>query len=85
MSNASSKTANIMISTKVSVINSFYKSVQEWKYLMKSTSSECTGKGEVSKLCTGKFSVLSLFDEVRRENEHTKPIFLRKNVQKLLQ
>lgn len=52
---------------------------------MKSTSSECTGKGEVLKLCMEKFSVLSLFDEVRREKEHTKPIFLRKNVQKLLQ
>lgn len=52
---------------------------------MKSNSSECTGKGEVLKLCMEKFSVLSLFDEVRREKVHTKPIFLRKNVQKLLQ
>lgn len=62
------------------MINSFYKAVQEWKYLMKSTSSECTDKGEVLKLCMEKFSVLSLFDEVRREKEQTEIISLRKNV-----
>jgi len=55
-----------MISPKVSVINSFYKSLQEWKYLMKSTGSEHIDKGEILKLCVEKFRVLDLYGEVRR-------------------
>lgn len=69
-----------MISPKVSVINNFYKSVQERKYLMKSASSEHIDKGEILKVCIEKFSALGLYDEVRRENEQIEIIFLRKNV-----
>lgn len=69
-----------MISPKVSVINSFYKLVQERKYLRKSTTSKHIDKGEILKLCTEKFSALGLEDEVRREEEQTEISFLRKNL-----
>lgn len=69
-----------MISPKVSVINSFYKPVQERKYLMKSTTSKHTDKGEILKLCTKKLIALGLDDEVRKEKEQTEISFLRKNL-----
>lgn len=80
MSNVSWKAVNIMISPKVLVINSFYKSVQERKYLMKSTSSECIDEGVILKLRFEKFSAVHLYDEVRREKKQIQIIFLRKNV-----
>lgn len=80
VSNASWKAENIMISPKVSVINSFYKLMQERKYLMKSTTWKHIDKGEILKLCTEKFSALGLDDEVRREEEQTEISFLRKNL-----
>lgn len=69
-----------MISPKVSVINNFYKPVQERKHLMKSTTSKHIDKGEILKLCTEKFIALGLDDEVRKEKEQTEISFLRKNL-----